>query len=191
MKGLEKLTSVRLAEILSQKNVVATDAITDALYTQDEFGEAFVDALVDSGHINEWDLAKVVVEHFQLPFITASNYEISDEAKARIPGSALVDATIVPLDCYGPVGMTVAMPILAPFEVLDKIQREHGVDLFPHVGLITENKKMLQDLYPDDYATWLEGQEEKTRRRLKEKNSKEGRDWMNIFDTGDEAVRGT
>ena len=85
MKGLEKLTSIRLAEVLSQKGSIPTDKITDALYAQDKHGEPIAESLVAAGHITEWDLAKVVVESFQLPFITAGSCDIQKEAREKLP----------------------------------------------------------------------------------------------------------
>ncbi|MEM7204232.1 MAG: hypothetical protein AAF628_28495 [Planctomycetota bacterium] len=187
MKGLEKLTSIRLAEVLSQKNVVPTDAITDALYTQDHFGEPFVEVLVSMGHITEWDLARVVVDHFQLPFITASNCDISGEVLERLPQDALFENLLVPLDTFGD-GMTVAMPILTPFEVIDGLQRTHDCDLFPYVGLISENKRVLQEMFKG-YVDWQKRRDEQLEQRRQTKPKKSSKDWMNIFDTGDEAVR--
>ena len=62
VKGIEKLTSVRLAEILTERSAVSSEVITDALYAQDRLGESFVQVLVSGGHITEWDLAKIVTE---------------------------------------------------------------------------------------------------------------------------------
>src|SRR5690606_9858506 len=78
VKGIEKVTSVRLAEILSERSVVPSEVITDALYAQDRHGEPFVQVLVGGGHITEWDLAKIVTEHFSLPFLMAGNYQIAE-----------------------------------------------------------------------------------------------------------------
>ena len=188
MKGIEKLTSVRLAEVLSQKNAVATDAITEALYTQDQFGEPFVDVLVSSDRISEWDLAKVVVEHFQLPFMMASNYSIDIEVKDRIPKEILFKHQIVPLDVFGDA-VTLVMPILTPFEVLTQIQTEHKCEVFPYVGLISENKRVLGETF-EDFKDWQANEASKKEKTRKRKPSKQGNDWMNIFDDADAKVRG-
>lgn len=189
MKGLDKLTSIRLAEVLSQKSVVPTDAITDALYTQDHLGEPFVDVLVAGGHITEWDLAKLVVEHFQVPFIMASNYDISIPARDRLPAEVLFKNLIVPLDVFDNA-ITLVMPILVANSVLEKIQRDHKVDVFPYVGLISENKKVLTDLFPEfkDWQVAEAAMREKKRRTAP--SAKAQGDWMNIFDSADAAVRG-
>lgn len=190
MKGLEKLTAIRLAEVLTQKGAMATEAITDALYTQDKHGEPFVQLLITGGHITEWDLAKLVVENFQLPFIMASNYEISGEARDRIPKDVLFSNLIVPLDVFDSV-ITVVLPILTPYQSLMKIQRQLGADLCPYIGLPSENKKVLSEIFPD-FEAWLKSdekkREKKTTKRRSGSPSGEG-DWMSIFDAGDNAIK--
>lgn len=188
MKGLEKLTCVRLAEVISQKQTIASEVITEALYAQDKHGDAFVQTLVAGGHITEWDLAKLVAENFHLPFLMASSYAISEEAKKRIPEKVLFENMIVPLDVFDDV-VCIAMPILSTYDQLNKLQRELKCELFPYVGLISENKKVLASMFPS-FKTWFE-QEQKRREQAatKRANSKDkGGDWMSIFDAGDAAI---
>lgn len=187
MKGLEKLTAIRLAEVLSQKGIVPTDAITDALYSQDQYGEPFAEVLVSSEQISEWDLARVVVESFQLPFLLPSNYEIPDGAETILPKETLFENLLVPLGRYDRV-VTVAMPILTPFDALDKIQREQDCELFPYVGLISENRNALTAIF-DDFAGWYEQIASKRAERLQERREHASNDWMNIFDSADQAIR--
>ncbi len=192
MKGLEKLTCIRLAEVLTQKGSIATDAITDALYAQDRHGESFVNVLVSGGHIAEWDLAKLVVENFQLPFFMGSSYEIPDVAKSSISKEVQFHNLITPLDVFDKV-LTVVMPILTPFEVLAKITKESGLQVFPFVGLISENKKVLRESYPE-FAEWLKKDQANRERQATEKSTEQkegagGDDWMNMFDSADQGVR--
>lgn len=190
MKGIEKITSVRLAEILTERDVVPSEVITDALYSQGKNGDPFVQVLVNGGHITEWDLAKIVTENFNLPFLMASTYSISDEAKERFPKETLFKYSMVPLDTFGDI-VTVAMPVMLSFEDISKIQKEHHCDLFLYVGLITENQKVLTDLHKD-YPQWFKKDQQ---RRLEEAakrksaSKKDAGDWMSIFDAGDEAIQ--
>lgn len=190
MKGLEKLTCIRLAEVLSQRNAVTTDAITEALYTQDKTGEAFVDLLIQSGSITEWDLAKVVVEHFQLPFMMASNYEVPDAAKTRLPEDIWFRHLLVPLDVFDDF-VTVVMPILTPYEVLEKLQAAHKIEICPYVGLPSENRKVLGELFAG-FGDWCKREQGEREKRAQAKTpGKKGvaGDWMDIFDSADAAVR--
>lgn len=192
VKGIEKITSVRLAEILTDRDVVSSEVITDALYAQDKDGEPFVQVLVNSGHITEWDLAKLVTENFNLPFLMAGNYQISEEAQKRLPKETLFEHTIVPLDAFGDI-VTVAMPVMLSYDELAKIQKDHDCDLFPYVGLITENKKVLSDLHKD-YPKWLDEQAKKKAAAASAAQAAAPKgggdsDWMSIFDAGDEAIQ--
>ena len=189
MKGLDKLTNVRLAEVVTQKGVISPEVITDALYAQDKYGDPFVRTLVSGGHITEWDLAKLVAENFQLPFLMASNYDITEEAKKRLPAETLFENLLVPLDVFDDV-VCVVMPIMTPFETLAKIQREAKCDLFPYVGLISENTKVLGDLFGDFKEGFEKDRvqrEQKVTKRSKIRSSTS--DWMSIFDAGDEAIQ--
>ncbi|MGE0142543.1 MAG: hypothetical protein AB7I19_04710 [Planctomycetota bacterium] len=189
MKGIEKLTPIRLAEVLTQRGLVPNETITDALYSQDRYGESFSEVLVSSGQINEWDLAKVVVEVFGIPFMMASSYDITKEAQSAIPKELLFRHMVVPLDRLGNV-VTVTMPILTPFDVLGKIGRESGCEIYPFVGLIGENRKVLANIY-SDYEDWrLEQEKKREELRKSRSNRKErGGDWMSMFDSADEQVR--
>lgn len=191
MKGIEKITSVRLAEILTERAVVSSEVITDALYAQDRHGEPFVQILVSGGHITEWDLAKIVTENFNLPFLMAGNYQISEEAKKRLPKEVLFRHTMVPLDVFGDI-VTVAMPVMLTFEEMMAVQKAHDCDLFPYVGLISENRKVLTDMHKD-YPQWLEQEqhrrEEAAKKRSLSAGAKSAGDWMSIFDAGDQATK--
>lgn len=190
MKGIEKITSVRLAEILTERAVVSSEAITDALYAQDKHGDPFVQVLISGGHITEWDLAKLVTENFNLPFLTASSYQIGDVAKARLPKEVLFKHMIVPLDVFDDI-VCVAMPVLLTFDEISKIQKDHHCELFPYVGLISENKKVITEMHKD-YPQWLELEQkrraEDAHKRTQAAPSKTG-DWMSIFDAGDQATK--
>jgi len=193
VKGIEKITSVRLAEILTERAVISSEVITDALYAQDKHGEPFVQVLITGGHITEWDLAKLVTENFNLPFLMAGNYQISEVAKARLPKEVLFKHMIVPLDVFDDI-VCVSMPVLLTFDEITRIQKEHNCELFPYVGLITENKKVLADMHKD-YPQWVE-QDQKRREaeakiRAQAPATTKAGDWMSIFDAGDQATKDT
>jgi len=190
VKGLEKLTPIRLAEVLSQKALINGEVIADALYANDKYRESFTEILIGGGHITEWDLAKAVVEHFQLPFVMSSSHEIPPEVRMRLPKDLLFANLLVPLDLFQDV-LTVVMPILTPYETIKAIQGEHKVHVFPYVGLPSENKTVLGEMFPD-YRDWCAAQQKELelRRKRKQKRTDGDDDWMSLFDSADAAVRG-
>lgn len=182
---------MRLAEVLTQKGVVAAEVITDALYIQDKEGEPFVDILVEAGHIAEWDLARVVVENFQLPFILAGNYDISQETRARIEDIDFFQHMLVPMGLFGDI-LTVSMPVLVTADVLMGLQKKYDVEIFPYVGLISENKKVLSDEFADFKAWQKSAAEERERRAAAAKraaNAPGAGEWADLFDEADQAVQ--
>ncbi|MEY3161829.1 MAG: hypothetical protein RIT25_1820 [Planctomycetota bacterium] len=187
VKGLEKLTSVRLAEVLSQKGAIPAEAITDALYAQEQTGEPFTHAILDGGHITEWDLAKIVTEVFQLPFLMAGNHSLDEETKNLLPKEVLFENLIVPLEVFDGV-LTLVMPILTPFDVLNRIQRESNLEIFPYVGLLSENKKVLNENFRE-FAKFHEDLKKKREDAAMGKGGKAAGDWMSIFDAGEEAIQ--
>jgi hypothetical protein len=189
VKGLEKITSVRLAEILAEKSVVSSEVITDALYSQDKCGEPFAQLLIAGGHITEWDMAKLITEHFNLPFLLSGNYQIGDEAKNRFPKEVLFQHCIVPLDIFSDI-VCIVMPVLLTFDEISKIQRDHSCELFPYVGLVSENKKVLAELFKD-FPQWMEREAKRREETSKPRNQAPSKisDWMSIFDAGDQAIK--
>lgn len=180
MKGLDRITNLRLAEILSQNGILTREEMGDAIAAQETSRESFVNVLISAGYLSEWDLARLVSEYFQLPFLQSERYEVSKEALSIFEEDFLFNNMLVPLDKFGDV-VTVVMPIMVPGEVLEKIQVEKGIDIFPVVGLYSENKKKLYQIFPDHPR-----EEVKTEKSIKEEF---GKAWESIFDLGDEAVK--
>lgn len=200
MKGVEKLTATRLAELLIERGLVATEVLNDALQACENSGDALSDTLVVGGHITDWDLAKLVTEHFNLPYLLAGSYSITEESKTRFPKELLFEHTIVPLDIFGDI-VCVAMPIMLTFEQMQKIQKDHSCELFPYVGLISENKRVLGEMFKD-YKEWQDAEAKRREEAAAKRKAKAtaaasstgpastvlGSDWMSIFDAGDAAI---
>ncbi|MEO0480023.1 MAG: hypothetical protein AAF196_11115 [Planctomycetota bacterium] len=190
MKGLDKFTPIRLAEALTQKGAVPSEIVSDSLYAQEHSGQSFVELLIDSGAVTEWDLAKIVVEQFQLPFFTVSNYQSPAEIKEVVPAEVLFETQVVPLDIFEDV-LTVALPVYSSFETFGKIERAAKKKLYPYIGLVSENRKILAERYPN-YLDWEKERKKKIEAQINQKPSgaqapMDG--WQNIFDVGDEQVR--
>jgi hypothetical protein len=182
VKGLEKITNVRLAEILSQEDVVATDKISDALFMHDQTGEPFTDIIISAGYVAEWDLARIVAEHFQLPFLLASTYQISRDALKLVPEDLLFQHNFLPLDVFDGL-LTLTMPVLLSAETLDDIQKRTQMDVFPCVGLASENKKVLSELFPNRKPAPAKTAGSQAGRNIT------GGAWQSLFDVADERVK--
>ncbi len=180
MKGLERITNLRLAEVLTQNGLLTREEMGEAISLHESSGERFVSVLVNTGFVTEWDLAKVVAESFQLPFLLGERYDTPREIIDLFDEDFLFQHLVIPLDRFGKV-LTVRMPVLVSGEVLEEIQESKGVDVFPVVGLLSENQKLLFQMFP-------EHPREAPKKPVAPEN-KIGGDWEAIFDIGDEAVK--
>ena len=185
MKGMERITTVRLAEALSQSGAVPTEIITDALYQQDQTGIPFCEVLVDAGEVSEWDLAKVVVQHFQLPFMMASSVTIDENAVKSVDEDFLFEHRLLPIDLCGDT-LSVSMPVLVPHKILSQVESKSGKTVFPYVGLASENVKLLFQIFPEhtrDIERKVAAVDQ-----AQEADLGGGGAWESIFDVGDQEV---
>jgi hypothetical protein len=126
----------------------------------------------------------------------AGGYQISDEAKSRVPPEKLFEHLLVPLDVFDNL-LTVSMPVLTPADALVDIETSYQVKIFPYVGLISENKKVLMDEF-QGFKEWLAADQQAKEKRLKlrgQESASSSRQpeqeggWTNLFDTADQAVK--
>ena len=137
---------------------------------------------MDQGAIAEWDLAKIVVQHYQLPFLSVKETEPTKEAVACLPEDFLFENRVVPIELFGDA-LTLTMPILIPYKVLEQAGHLAKKKVFPLVGLFSENLETLFELFPEHDREI----EEIRKKKLLHQDSG-GSEWENIFDMGDQEV---
>ena len=142
MRGLEKLTYVRLADALTQSGAVQQDQLTPLLEECDQNKSPLPELVVRTSIVSEWDLLQTVSEQFNLPFIFPSQYDLDKALINSLDAKFLQDHNIIPMSRFGDV-LTVIMPILTPYDVLEELERMSGAEVFPFVGLISENTRAL------------------------------------------------
>jgi hypothetical protein len=180
MKGLERITTVSFAEVLSDSGQIPNEKITEALYQQDSSGSSFVEYLVDVGATTEWDLAKVVVQHFQIPFLMCEYLDINTDALKLFEPEFLFKYKIIPFQKLGSV-INILMPTFVPFKILELCKSYTKKEIFPFVGLPSENKRILKREFPD-FKFDLDKQ-------IPEAPQINENTWENVFDIGDQEVK--
>ncbi len=181
MKGLERITTVSFAEVLSDSGQIPNEKITEALYQQDSSGCSFVEYLVDIGATTEWDLAKVVVQHFQIPFLMCEYLDINLEVLNLFEADFLFQYNIVPFQKLGET-INILMPTFVPFKILEKCRKTINGEIFPFVGLPSDNKRVLNQTFPN----FVQKTTEKGPKNL---DSFGESAWENVFDIGDQEVK--
>jgi len=161
----------RLAEVLQERELVDPNVLGELLDNAHSGGPPFAECLVAEGHIGDWDLAHVICEMFQLPFLPVEFADPDPECLADLNSSFLFEHALVPMCRFGQV-LTVSMPGLVPADVLGMLAAESDLIVLPVVGTATTNRR------------WV--QENLSSARKAPSQSQSG--WGNLFDDADAAV---
>lgn len=149
MVQVSRLLKKRLGEILLEEGLVREEQVQEALKRQKATGELLGECFVNLGYVTEMDIARVLVRQFGLPYIDASAYRIPKEAIQAVPREFLWQNHLVVLDKIGKT-LLVAVAGVVNAEVLEKLEKTTGSQVFVYVSTMSLVKKALQKYAPLD-----------------------------------------
>ena len=144
MKYSQRLDYARLAETLLERGLVAPEPVRELLQLSREGGMGFCEALVTSSLMADWELAQLISETFQLPFLPIELLVPNPEAQEEIDKDFFIQHNLVPVDVFGQI-LTVAMPGLVPAEVLAQIAVQTDSEILPLVSSVESNRRWVSD----------------------------------------------
>jgi hypothetical protein len=144
MKGLDKLTYPRLAEALIQRGSVDQALIRQLLQESERSRQPLPELLVRDELFSEWELVRLVADHFTLPIVYPLQYELDNNLLKKFGIEVLRQKNLLPLAKFGDI-VTMAMPILTPVSELQELEREHKIEIFPFTAPISENSQILME----------------------------------------------
>ncbi len=97
----EKITTLRIDELLLWDGAVTEKQVTHALEYQREHGGRLGSHLVRLGYVTEADLLKALAKQFECESVILSNVELSPEIIKMIPSNVALARTVIPFD-YNP-----------------------------------------------------------------------------------------
>ncbi|MFT4647110.1 MAG: hypothetical protein ACI9X4_000317 [Glaciecola sp.] len=171
VKFTQRLDYSRLAEALTERDLVAQSSIQELLKASNEGGQPFPEALIELNLIPDWDLSRVVCDVFHLPFLPVDQAKPDKDLLPLFNAAFLQASALVPVSRYGNV-LTIAMPAIVQAETLALLSAETDMFLLPIVSTVTSNRKWLEEHCPVQ--------------KFADDNT-----WGNLFDEGDQAVQET
>lgn len=117
---IEKLTRTRLDDVLLDEGVLDRSRIADAQAEHEMTGKSLSGILLDQQAIDEWDLAKVVISHYSLPFIDLTDLNLGLDVESVLPLDFCRAHTVLPLDEFG-TAFTLAVCEMPSTLLLQKI----------------------------------------------------------------------
>ena len=137
MVQIARLGRKKLGEVLVEEGILKEDQLREVLVRIRATGETLVETLHAMGFATETEVARVVAKKYGLPFIDASRYRIPKDAAEAVPAAFLRLNQMVVLDKIGRT-LLVAVAGGLNLEVLDKIERSTGCQLFVYVTLLSK-----------------------------------------------------
>lgn len=181
MKTNQRLDNNRLAEILAERGLVDPQALREAANYAAHGRIPFTEALVTANLVQDWELARVVCELYNLPFAPVEQIDPDPKALKGIDPAFLAENCLVPLGRFGQL-LTVSMPCMVPADVLGLLAATTDLVIVPVVGSVRSNRSWIERNMTQQVAPALptppsSGPEEP-----------QGGEWGSLFDQADAAV---
>ena len=188
MNHYERLRRKRLGDLLVDEEVASKEAVITALHEHHQSAQPISQVLINGGELREYDLARVVVEQYQLPFLDLTSYSYDRDLIQKFPGHVLHQAGIIPLDQFGDI-VTFAVQELPSDEVMEELKRHAGETVSLYAAMSTEIRQALQEhvkLGDEAFAASAAAAQEAGAPVAA--NMSEDGAWQELFDTANESI---
>jgi hypothetical protein len=143
VKTSQRLDNNRLSEVLAERGLVEPQALREATNFAVHGKIPMSEALVTANLVQDWELARIVSEIYNLPFLPIELLDPDPRALEGIDAQFLVENCLVPVGRYGQV-LTVCMPAMVPADVLGLLAATTDLVILPLVGSVRSNRKWIE-----------------------------------------------
>jgi len=147
MTHYDRLKRKRLGDVLVDEGLATEETVISALQEQQRTGRLLSDILLDQRQVGEHDLARAIVDHYQVPYIDLKSYTVHKDLIQEIPAALLNRARAVPLDRYAKQ-MCFACQEIPPKEVVDELRRFAPGGIYFFISSAVEVRRVLEDYAP-------------------------------------------
>lgn len=143
MKTSQRLDNNRLSEVLAERGLVEPQALREAANFAQHGKIPMSEALVTANLVPDWELARVVCEIYNMPFLPVELLDPDPRALEGIDAQFLIENCLVPVGRYGQV-LTVCMPAMVPADVLGLLASTTDLVILPLVGSVRSNRQWIE-----------------------------------------------
>ncbi len=189
----DRIKSKRLGDLLVDEDLATEEIVIAALHEQQATGLLLSEILMESRTITEWDLARVVVREYQVPYIELASYTLHKDLVETFSPVLLNRARVVPLDRFGSIVCFACQEIPMADVVAELAEKaKGGVYLY-----ISSARDIRQALH--EHAAVSESVEQTEDVDVKSAANQgapvasgsmdQDANWQNLFDAADESVQ--
>ena len=151
MTQYHRLKRKRLSDLLVDEGLVTKEVVLAALKEHQQTGEMVSSILQDSQEIDGYDLARVIVEQYQVPFLELSASTPNKDLIAEFPAELLNTSRLVPVDRFGD-HVSFACQEIPTLEIHDKLKEFVSGSVLIFAALSRDIEERLKEFAPFERA---------------------------------------
>lgn len=189
MTHYDRLKRKKLGDILVDEGICTEQTVITALQLQQSTGRILSQILLESRDVNEVQLAHVVVEQYQTPFVDLKSYSVHKDLVDLFPARLLHAARVVPLDRFGRQ-ICFACQEIPSSAIVEQLREHSPAGIYLYVAMAYEIRRVLAEVAPLEEEEKLVEQAALAAAGASSKLGSLDKDtsWTKLFDSANEAV---
>ena len=192
MTQYHRLKRKRLSDLLVDEGLATKEVVIAGLHAQKDSGDILSSILLAENAIDAFDLARVLVEHFQIPFVDLERYALHKDVIKLFPAELLHRARMVPLEKFGK-HYSFACQEIPSREIHEEIKNIVDGSVLVFAAFSRDIESVLRELVPYE-APKPEGAagEAESAEAIQPQGDSDDADadkeWQALFDTANESI---
>jgi len=186
MTQYHRLKRKRLSDLLVDEGLAEKDIVLAALHEQQSSGDLLSTILLASQEFDAFDLARVIVEQYQIPFFELSLSTANKDLVKEFPAELLNTARIFPLERFGDHVSFVCQEIPSS-EIHSQLKEIVKGSILVFAGLARDIEEKLREFAPYQRTEQVAPIERVDPIMDPEEAARDG-EWKSLFDTANESV---
>lgn len=187
MTHYERLKKKRLGDILVHEDAVTEEVAIAALHEQQRTGRLLSDILIEQRQISDYDLARVIVEQYQAPYIELSGYSVHKDLIEEFPAELLHRTRVVPLDRFGKV-VSFACQEIPEEGAAKELRKRASGGMYFYIASAVEIAQVLADYVPYDMPAREDADPAASGAPIAQGDMLDETEWKDIFDAANDSV---
>jgi hypothetical protein len=187
MTYYDRLKRKQLSDILVDEEMSSKEAVITAVHEAHQSGRTLSEILISGNELAEYDMVRVLVQHYQLPFLELTHHSYHRDLVDKFPPEFLRQKRLIPLDRFGTT-VCFAIQEFPSDEVMDKLVEVAGGQVFFYAAMATDISEGLREN--------LEGRVEEQKLEFAPAAISAGagdepgpnQDWAELFDSANESI---
>ncbi len=190
MTHYDRLKRKRLGDVLVDEGLATEEEVIAALQQQQQTGKMLSEILLEGRKVGEYDIARVIVEHCQAPFIDLRSYTLHKDLIQTLPARLLHAAGVVPLEKFGDQ-IAFACQEIPSDEVANRLKEHSPGGIYIFIASSVDIRAALHSHAPLTAETPAEQATPAAvgkRASAMASESEEDQAWKELFDAANESI---